>query len=112
MLITMSLTQTYQSGQVTSLAVYNLPSSADETEVQSVFPSARSVNFVRSHSVSSQSRGMCILQFNNARDCQQAYDECLQGKEIGGQLVHAELNGGESDIETRTITELISQVPQ
>ncbi|RTG80697.1 uncharacterized protein DC041_0008782 [Schistosoma bovis] len=36
---------------------------------------------------------MCILQFNNARDCQQAYDECLQGKEIGGQLLHAELNG-------------------
>ncbi|CAH8626355.1 unnamed protein product [Schistosoma guineensis] len=89
----MSLTQAYQSGQATSLAVYNLPTSADETEVQSVFPSARSVNFVRSHSVSSQSKGMCILQFNNARDCQQAYDECLQGKEIGGQLLHAELNG-------------------
>ncbi|CAH8634641.1 unnamed protein product [Schistosoma intercalatum] len=89
----MSLTQAYQSGQATSLAVYNLPTSADETEVQSVFPSARSVNFVRSHSASSQSKGMCILQFNNARDCQQAYDECLQGKEIGGQLLHAELNG-------------------
>nr|CAH8876238.1 unnamed protein product [Trichobilharzia regenti] len=36
---------------------------------------------------------MCILQFNNARDCQQAYDECLQGKEIDGQLLHAEFNG-------------------
>lgn len=52
---------------------------------------------------------MCILQFNNARDCQQAYDECLQGKEIGGQLLHAELNGGELVIKTRAITELISQ---
>ncbi|TNN06340.1 nucleolin [Schistosoma japonicum] len=73
----MSVSQAYQSGQATSMAVYNLPSSADETEVQSIFPSA----------------SMCILQFNNARDCQQAYDECLQGKEVGGQLLYAELNG-------------------
>ncbi|CAH8626146.1 unnamed protein product [Heterobilharzia americana] len=89
----MSASQTYQSNQGTSLAVYNLPCSASETEVQSVFPSAKSVNIVRSHSVPPQSKGMCILQFHNARDCQQAYNECLQGKEIGGQLLHAEFNG-------------------
>nr|CAH8876230.1 unnamed protein product [Trichobilharzia regenti] len=89
----MSVSQAYQSNQATSLAVYNLPCSANETEVQSIFPSAKSVSIVRSHSVPPQSKGMCILQFNNARDCQQAYDECLQGKEIDGQLLHAEFNG-------------------
>ncbi|KAK4474482.1 hypothetical protein MN116_001632 [Schistosoma mekongi] len=57
----MSVSQAYQSGQATSMAVYNLPSSADETEVQSIFPSARSVSFVRSHSVSPQSKGCATL---------------------------------------------------
>lgn len=37
----------------------------------------------------------CLLQFNTDSDCQAVYNECMSGKEVGGQQVLAQLLEGE-----------------
>lgn len=87
----------YQSSGVsTALTVFNLPYTADETEVRSIFPTAQRVHMVRRSNESNGSQNMCIIQFDSSYECQKVYAECQSGKEVAGRKLHVEYNQGRS----------------
>ncbi|KAL5108042.1 nucleolin [Taenia crassiceps] len=68
-----------------SLCVYNYPRGMREADLHPFFPNAVSI--------SCQQRGSssCLIQFQSDVDCQAAFNECQNGKLVGGRAVQAEI---------------------
>ncbi|KAM7542249.1 hypothetical protein Aperf_G00000015768 [Anoplocephala perfoliata] len=69
-----------------TLCVFNYPEGMSEDDLYASFPNALSITSQQNGSSPS-----CLIKFQSDADCQAAFNECQNGKVIGGRPIQAQL---------------------